>query len=112
MKVILIPLLISLNACAINRAPSLNLLERRADFDGMYGIESSLNAVDNPLLVPVRTEPVVADIWVHPHELPNGDYFRGAWVRTVVTRSSWKMDEKIHPLVIREGNNKKSEQKK
>jgi hypothetical protein len=112
MKIILVPLLIALNACAINRAPSLNLLERRADFDGMHGIEASLNAVDNPLLVPVRTEPVVADIWVHPHELPNGDYFRGAWVRTVVTRSSWKMDEKVNPLVIREGKNKKSEQKK
>lgn len=100
-KFILIFLLF-LNACAINRAPSLNLLEKRSDYDGVNGLEDALNAVDNPLLVPVRTEPLVADVWVHPHELANGDYFRGAWIRTVVSRSSWQMDEKHESLIVKE----------
>ncbi|MBI2603757.1 MAG: TraV family lipoprotein [Deltaproteobacteria bacterium] len=102
-------LLIIAQGCALNRAPSLNLLEKRADFDGINEIETSLQAVDNPLLVPVRTEPVVADIWVHPHELPNGDYFRGAWIRTVVTRSGWRVDDEPKPLLI--GNEQKQKRK-
>ena len=93
-------LLLLTHACAINRAPSQNLLERRADFKGMHEVEEALGAVDNPLLVPVRTEPQVADIWVHPHELPNGDYFRGAWIRTVVSSSSWSMEGRSKPLLV------------
>ena len=89
-----------LNAC-MHRAPSENLLEKRSDYNGVHQIEEALQAVDNPLLVPVRTEPVVADIWVHPHELANGDYFRGAWIRTIVSRSTWRMDEKHNPIVIK-----------
>ncbi len=90
-----------LNACSINRAPSENLLEKRSDYEGVHQIEDALQAVDNPLLVPVRTEPLVADIWVHPHELASGDYFRGAWIRTIVSRSIWRMDEKQESLVIK-----------
>ncbi|MBP6218544.1 MAG: TraV family lipoprotein [Oligoflexales bacterium] len=101
-KILFLTVIALLNACAITRAPSLNLLEKRSDFDGVQEIESALDAVDNPLLVPVRTEPVVADIWVHPHELANGDYFRGAWIRTVVSRSSWQVDEKHEPLIVKE----------
>ena len=98
--------LLNLNGCAINRAPSLNLLEKRADFKGVHEIEEALGAVDNPLLVPVRTEPQVADIWVHPHELANGDYFRGAWIRTIVSRSSWSMEEKRQPFLIKKETEK------
>lgn len=85
--------LILLQSCAMTRATSDNLLEKRADFEGVHQIKDAFEAVDNPLLVPVRTEPMIADIWVHPHELPSGDYFRGAWIRTIVTRSSWTMEE-------------------
>ena len=98
--ILLFPVLVG--ACSINRAPSLNMLDKRADFNGMNEVEEALQAVDNPLLVPVRTEPLVADIWVHPHELSNGDYFRGAWIRTVVSRSSWRMDDKQQPLLIKD----------
>ncbi|NRA46110.1 MAG: hypothetical protein HRU09_14250 [Oligoflexales bacterium] len=87
--------------CAINRAPSLNMLEKTADYQNVHEIERELNSVDHPLLVPVRTSPQIADIWVHPQELPNGDYFRGGWIRTVITRSHWQIQEqKIEPLVI------------
>ena len=95
-------ILILTQACVFTRAPSLNLLEARADYDGMEDVERSLNAVDNPLLVPIRTEPRVADIWIHPHELPNGDYFRGAWIRTIVSRSGWRVDEERKPLIMRD----------
>ena len=99
--------LLFLNACAINRAPSLNMLEKRSDYENVYQIKEALDQVDHPLLVPIRTKPVIADIWVHPHELPNGDYFRGGWVRTVVTRSHWKVDDEMKPLVIKEKPKKK-----
>lgn len=81
-----------LPSCAMTRAPSENLLDKRADFTGAHQVQEALEAIDNPLLVPVRTEPMIADIWVHPHELPSGDYFRGAWIRTIVNRSSWRVD--------------------
>lgn len=89
---ILLPLLIS--ACATNRAPSLNMLEKRSDYNQLHHIEKSLSALDNPLLVPTRTEPIVTDIWVHPHEMPTGDYFRGGWIRTVISRSRWEVKSK------------------
>ncbi len=84
----------------------MNLLEKRSDFKGLGEVEEALGAVDNPLLMPVRTEPQIADIWVHPHELPNGDYFRGAWIRTVVARSSWSMEGKNQPLIIKKDDEK------
>ena len=109
-RILLSIVLANLSGCTINRAPSLNLLEKRSDFKGEYEVEEALGAVDNPLLVPVRTEPQIADIWVHPHELPNGDYFRGAWIRTVVARSSWSMEGKNQPLIIRKEDEKMGEQ--
>ena len=101
LKLIVPLLLLFFNACAsMDRAPSLNMLEKRADYTHQNEIKEALGEVDNPLLVPVRTNPTVADIWVHPHELPNGDYFRGGWIRTVVTRSHWQVEEEHQPLVI------------
>ena len=91
-----------LNACAMTRAPSLKMLDKRSDYDNIYGVQEALESVDQPLLVPVRTQPVIADIWVHPHELPNGDYFRGGWIRTVVTRSHWQVEDQKQPLLIKE----------
>ena len=85
----------------MTRAPSLNMLEKRADYENVHEVKEALDQVDHPLLVPVRTKPLVADIWVHPHELANGDYFRGGWIRTVVTRSHWQVEEKLKPLVIK-----------
>lgn len=87
----LLPILF-FTSCAMTRAPSSNLLEKRTDRNGDYQIEQALKSVDHPLLTPTRTEPIIADIWVHPHELANGDYFRGAWIRTLITRSTWTME--------------------
>lgn len=102
MKLAWIIIFALVQSCAMTRAPSLKLLEKRSDFDGIYQIEEALSAVDNPLLVPVRTEPIVADIWIHPHELSNGDYFRGAWIRTIVKNPGWRVDEQKGELLIKE----------
>ena len=95
MKILLpIVLLSLLSACATNRAPSLNMLEKRADYQGLGKLQEALSNVDSPLLVPKRTKPTVTDIWIHPHEMPTGDYFRGAWIRTVISKAQWKVESK------------------
>lgn len=85
------PGLLLITSCATNRAPSLNILEKRADYDGSRRLEDSVSNLDNPFFVPNRTEPKVADIWIHPHEMPTGDYFRGGWIRTIVNDSRWQI---------------------
>ena len=81
--------LLLLPACAMNRVPSLNMLEHRADYSGLRRIKENLSSLDSPSLVPQRTQPKVSDIWVHPHEMPTGDYFRGGWIRTLISHSEW-----------------------
>lgn len=89
-------LLLLLPACSMmNRMPSLNMLERRADYNGLRRVEEHLSSLDGPLLVPQRTQPKVADIWVHPHEMPTGDYFRGGWIRTLVSHSKWTVEKPL-----------------
>lgn len=104
--IMLMTILALASSCALKRAPSLRLLEQRADYDNVYKLQRALDDVNQPLLVPTRTAPVIADIWVHPHELGNGDYFRGAWVRTVVSRSHWQIEEEVQPLLIKEQKKK------
>ena len=86
-----------LSACATSRAPSLNMLERRSDYNGVGQIEDALSSVDTPLLVPQRTKPTITDIWIHPHEMPTGDYFRGGWIRTVISGARWQMEQQGQP---------------
>lgn len=80
-----------LPACAMTRAPSLNMLEVRADYDGKAQLDDALGAADELPLEPNRSEPRIADIWIHPHELPTGDYFRGGWIRTLVEAPRWEV---------------------
>ena len=95
MKIFLpIVLLSLLSACATNRAPSLNMLEKRADYQELENLQEALSNADSPLLVPKRTKPTVTDIWIHPHEMPTGDYFRGAWIRTVISKAQWEVEQK------------------
>lgn len=99
-------------SCATTRSPSLNLLEKASDYENMHQIREALDQVDHPLLIPVRTKPVIADIWVHPHELPSGDYFRGGWIRTVVSRSHWEVEEQNKTLIIKTPPKPKFKRKK
>jgi len=84
---------VCLSACSTMRAPSLNLLAERSDYDGSKQIEDALKEVGDPVAVPKRTGPTLADIWIHPHEMATGDYFRGGWVRTIVSDSRWKSED-------------------
>lgn len=96
-----------LSACATTRAPSLNMLEKRSDYDNTGQIEDALSSVDAPLLVPQRTKPTVTDIWIHPHEMPTGDYFRGGWIRTVIAGARWEVEKKKAPLIIKSKSKRK-----
>lgn len=91
--ILLVPLFqILFSGCAMMRAPSLNMLSQESDYDGRGRLKQTLNSLDRPLMVPNRTNPKVTDIWIHPHEMPNGDYFRGGWIRTIVTDSRWEIE--------------------
>ena len=81
--------LLLLPGCATNRVPSLNMLEYRADYSGVRRIKDHLSSLDDPSFLPQRTPAKVADIWIHPHEMPTGDYFRGGWIRTLISHSKW-----------------------
>lgn len=80
-----------LNACSTTRAPSINFLEIRSDYNG----KSKLKDVNetSSLFVPNRTKPQEVDIYVHPHETVHGDYFRGGYVRSIVKGGQWELTE-------------------
>lgn len=96
--IVILPMIF--NACASFRAPSLNMLEKRADLSGTRDVEEALKSVDNPFLVPNRTKPIITDIWIHPYEMPTGDYFRGGWIRTIVSGSKWEVGENDGPIKV------------
>ena len=98
-----------LPACATTRVPSLNMLEKRSDYDNTGQIEDALSSVDTPLLVPQRTKPTVTDIWIHPHEMPTGDYFRGGWIRTVIAKARWEVEKT--PLIIKSKSKRKKRER-
>ena len=94
------------SACAMMRAPSLNMLNSESDYDGRGRLKQTLNDLNQPLMVPSRTSPKVTDIWIHPHEMPNGDYFRGGWIRTIVTDSRWEVEAPKQPLATQKESKK------
>ena len=88
-----------MTGCAINRAPSLNMLEQNADYDASKRTADSLGELKGPLLTPYRTEPQMTDILIHPHKIPTGDYFLGGWIRVVVAQPKWEMDGSQKPTI-------------
>lgn len=90
------------SGCAINRAPSLNMLEQTADYDASKQTSESLGELKGPLLTPYRTEPQMTDILIHPHEMPTGDYFLGGWIRVVVAHPKWELDGSEMPTIENE----------
>jgi hypothetical protein len=104
MKMIL-PLLIvylssQLMSGCMHRAPSLKMLEVRADYDGKEKEEAAgLRLGDNQALnevidgMPVRTAPQVANIWIFPEEMAQKSYFWGAWVTVEVEGGKWEIEK-------------------
>lgn len=99
MKVSTLISVVLVNSCIIisgcqNRAPSLRMLDGRADYDDPRtsqditmkegGVEGFRN---HP--VPVRSRPKVAAIWIHPHEMASHDYFWGGWMSCVIEQDQW-----------------------
>ena len=85
--------IIFLYSCALTRAASFNLLDQRADYSGENRLNDGLSELSGPLLTPRRTESKTADIFIHPHEMPSGDYFLGGWIRTIVSPSRWELEK-------------------
>ncbi|PIQ68557.1 MAG: hypothetical protein COV91_03450 [Candidatus Taylorbacteria bacterium CG11_big_fil_rev_8_21_14_0_20_46_11] len=90
-----------LASCSTMRAPSINMLERRADYDGNMELDSMLEE-STPLFVPNKTRPQEVDIYIHPHETVHGDYFRGGFIRSVVKGSQWELTKVEAPPVKEE----------
>lgn len=90
-----------LSACSTTRAPGINMLERRADYDGKVDLEVMMED-GSPLFVPNKTKPQEVDIYIHPHETIHGDYFRGGFIRSVVQASRWELTKVEAPLVKEE----------
>ena len=95
-----------LSACSTTRAPSINFLQIRSDYDG----KSKLIDVNetSALFVPNRTKPQEVDIYVHPHETVHGDYFRGGYVRSIVKGGQWELTESTTTPAV-QGEEKKQE---
>lgn len=89
-----------ISGCAINRADSMRMLDKRAEYDtpqtvpmpaaglkegGIQGFSSAP--------IPVRTRPKVASIWIHPHEMASHDYFWGGWMSVVVESDQWVLSK-------------------
>ena len=94
---ILISTLFILTGCATSRAPGLNMLEVRADYSGENYINNELSGNST---IPNITAPKVEDIYIYPHEMPSGDYFRGGWIRTLVSKGQWQLEE-VRPKAIK-----------
>ncbi len=88
-QLFLISSILLLTSCA-SSTPSINLLEVLGDYNGEVDAKLAANNLSPPQFGPKRTETRVSDIWVHPHEMPTGDYFQGGWIRVIVQESIWK----------------------
>ncbi len=89
------------SGCSMNRADSLRMLDKRAEYEDMNNSKSTFD----PMLkeggidgfgqgpVPVRTRPKVASIWIHPHEMASHDYFWGGWMSVVTEADQWVLSQ-------------------
>ncbi|MGE0175067.1 MAG: hypothetical protein AB7T49_19895 [Oligoflexales bacterium] len=83
----------------MHRAPSLKMLEERADYEGKEKEEAAgLRLGSNQALsevvegVPMRTPPQIAHIWIFPEEMAPKSYFWGAWITVEVEGGKWDFD--------------------
>jgi hypothetical protein len=63
----------------MRRAPSLNMLEKRAQYadDAKDAATLTLSVSQDGNPIPTKTEPRVRKVWIHPFEMETGDYFWG-----------------------------------
>lgn len=88
---LLLSSVIFFQACSTPRAPSINFLELRSDYDKKSELKDVKNT--SALFIPNRTKPQEVDIYIHPHETIHGDYFRGGYVRSIVKGGQWELTD-------------------
>ncbi|MGE4233050.1 MAG: hypothetical protein AB7F43_06955 [Bacteriovoracia bacterium] len=81
-----------LSACA--HGPDVKMLEKRANYDaaGSEDVEFGVSP-EGDKLIPQRTETQTTDVCIYPHEMANGDYFLGGWIRTVIFEPRWAVQK-------------------
>ncbi len=87
---------LAISSCSTTRAPSINMLEKRANYNAQINEEKIFGSKDS-LFVPNKTVAKKVDIYIHPHETPQGDYFRGGFLRSIVETSKWEMKKVKNP---------------
>ena len=81
-------LLISLAAVGRKTTNFTRMMDQTADYNGDYRAEQSISNLGG-VFSPKRVEARLTDVYIHPHEMDNGDYFLGAWVKTVISHAYW-----------------------
>jgi len=98
-----------ISSCSTTRAPSVNFLEIRSDYNGKSQVKELDN---NSLFVPNRTQPKQVDIYIHPHETVHSDYFRGGYIRSIVQGGQWELTENQAPKEMEVEETKKKDEVK
>lgn len=82
--------ILSLTTSCAHGDPGMRMLDIRA-----RNVESSDPTINDdlyghePNVQFVRKAPVVKKAWLHPHEMPNSDYFGGGFVHFVIMEDQW-----------------------
>ena len=104
------------HGCAHDQAPSLRMLETKADYLATEPEAQTLAlgtaaADGDGGNVPVRLAPKVAHIWLHAHETPEHEYFWGGWLSVVVAGEEWGMQYQPAAAVKKSGQSLKKAKK-
>lgn len=91
MKYLPILLVCWTSAGCMNRAPSLRMLDARARYTSESKDAATLQLMVSPQdgAVPVKSEPQVRKVWIHPFEMETGDYFWGGYMSLVTEGDHW-----------------------
>ena len=81
---------LALQACA-NRAPSLRMLDGRSHYvdDAPELKLKASGPFAQPEGEPIRLQPQVHKVWIHPFEMETGDYFWGGYMSLVTKGDQW-----------------------
>jgi len=66
---------VAMSSCALNRAKSENMLEKRAGYKSKKVVIESKGG-----FTAIQKPAKRVKVYVYPHQLPNGDYFMGGYI--------------------------------
>ena len=70
--------------CATDK--KINLLEKRANYKNQSALNEAISAMNSPLLSKRVNGKSDYNIFIHPHNMPNGDRFVGGWISSRVLK--------------------------